>query len=136
MIIEIEKGLRAELVGDAGVTALVSTRVYNQQAPGGATYPYIVFSHQTGGDTNTTPTDEADVIYLVKGVSKSALEAQQIADAIRTALHKATLTLDDPWGALSGGCQHTNIVKFTENVEQSQIHHAGGLYRVRAEDTT
>lgn len=43
----IESALRAHLIANAGVTAIVGSRVYMKHAPTTATYPYIVM-HKIG----------------------------------------------------------------------------------------
>lgn len=40
----IESALRAHLIANAGVTAIVGSRVYMKRAPNSATYPYIVMN--------------------------------------------------------------------------------------------
>ncbi|MBN1964052.1 MAG: DUF3168 domain-containing protein [Anaerolineae bacterium] len=131
MLLAVAKGVYGELAAGTAITALVSTRIYNSQAPQTAeTLPYVVFSLASGGDTNDTPREELDVIVDVKAVAATALEAQQAADAIRATLHDADLTLDGDWAAVR--CQHHAAFFYAENVERRQYWHAGGSYRIRA----
>ena len=130
MIKEIEDAIYDKLVGDATVLGYVSTRVYLHMAPPGVALPYIVFIPNAGGDMNITPRQSADVNYAVKAVSDSVLEARNIADAIRGALHNEDLTMANSWTAYA--CQHQTVIHYVEQVERKQFFHAGGVYRIRA----
>jgi uncharacterized protein DUF3168 len=130
MIFSIGKGVGDKLAGTAGITAVVSTRIYFGEAPLEAAFPHIVFSLNAGGSTNRSPRDEFDVTLTVKCVAAKASTAAQVADLIRGALHNADLTLESPWNAYR--CQHDAVFQYIENKERVQYHHAGGTYRVRA----
>jgi hypothetical protein len=122
--------LRAKLAAASAVTSVVSTRIYNTQAPLEAALPYIVVALQAGGSTNRSPRDEFDLVLLVKCVAADGLQAGTVADAIRAALHEQAITLDSPWNAMD--CQHETAFQFVENEDRAQYWHAGGLYRLRA----
>ena len=86
----LQKGLRAALVANAGVTTLVSTRVYDEP-PQNVTFPYLRF-----GDINTTAFDTdtkvgATVAISLEANSRSAsgrVEAVKIVEAVNAALHR------------------------------------------------
>jgi hypothetical protein len=132
MLDAVLQGIVGLLNGAAGVTALVSTRVYFQQAPQEAALPYIIIDHVAGGDENITPRQSMDVMVQAKGVATTALAALQIGTAIRAALHlqHASMDMGATWRPID--VQHESIISFTEQVEQRQYFHSGGTFRVRA----
>lgn len=86
----LQKGLRAALVANAGVTALVSTRVYDEP-PQGVTFPYLRFVdiNPTAFDTDTKV--GATVAITLEANSRSAsgrVEAVKIVEAVNAALHR------------------------------------------------
>lgn len=86
----LQKGLRAALVADAGVTALVSTRVYDEP-PQDVVFPYIRFGgiDTTSFDTDTTEGAEIAVSFECHSRSPSGrVEAARVAEAIKSALHR------------------------------------------------
>lgn len=86
----LQKGIRAALVADAGVTALISTRVYDEP-PQDVTFPYARFNtiSPSAFDTDTTEGALVDLSLEVHSRSASGrVEAVQIAEAIKAALHR------------------------------------------------
>jgi hypothetical protein len=86
----IQKGLRATLVADAGVSALVSTRVYDEP-PQNVTFPYVRFLgiEPLRFDTDTTEGAIVSIGFEVHSRSASGrVEAARIAEAIKAALHR------------------------------------------------
>jgi hypothetical protein len=86
----LQKGLRARLVAVAGVTAIVSTRIYDEP-PQGVVFPYLRFDEITANvfDTDTTVGSSVDI--TIEGNSRSAsgrVEAVQMVEAVRAALHR------------------------------------------------
>lgn len=91
MTITIEEGLVYHLKNTAGVSALVSTRVYGNRIPQGATLPCLtvtristprVITHDTSGSAGTAhPRFQIDAWGELNGTVKS------IADAVRAALN-------------------------------------------------
>jgi hypothetical protein len=78
----------------AGVTALVSTRIYPDIATQGAVYPFVVYSVE-----GTLPTDTKDgpsgldvVQVAVMIYANTYTAAQDIAGAVRTALDRTAGT--------------------------------------------
>lgn len=132
MILSIMRGLGDKLSTASGVTAIVSTRIYAGQAPQNAPLPYIDMNIQAGGDDNASPVDSLDVLVAVKCVAgnMAMATAAGCADAIRAALHNATLTLEAPWTAYD--CQHETAFMYADNEERQGYQYAGGVYRVRA----
>ena len=80
----------------AGVTALVSTRIYPDMAPQNAVFPYIVFQK-----LNTSPTDTKEgvspldkLLVQVDCYSNNYDNAHSLAAAVRTALDRYTGTIN------------------------------------------
>src|SRR5262249_44694662 len=79
-----QKWIVGKLSGDANVAAAVGTRIYSDQAPEGATYPYVLFNLQSGGqDTRGVGTVRlmALPLFQIKIISKGSPTA-----AVRTAV--------------------------------------------------
>ena len=86
----LQKGLRARLVATAGVTAIVSTRVYDEP-PQAVTFPYLRFDQITANAFDTDSTLGSAVDITIEANSRSAsgrVEAVQIVEAVRAALHR------------------------------------------------
>lgn len=84
------------LSATAGVTALVSTRIYPDMAPQNVTFPYIVFQK-----LQTQPTDTKEgvskldkILVQVDCYSNNYDNAHSLAAAIRTALDRYTGTIN------------------------------------------
>jgi hypothetical protein len=86
----IQKGLRARLVANAGVTTIVSTRVYDEP-PQAVTFPYLRFDQITANAFDTDSTLGSVVDITIEANSRSAsgrVEAVQMVEAVRAALHR------------------------------------------------
>lgn len=86
----IQKGLRTTLVANAGVTAIVSTRVYDEP-PQAVTFPYLRFDQITANAFDTDSTVGSVVDITIEANSRSAsgrVEAVQMVEAVRAALHR------------------------------------------------
>lgn len=86
----LQKGLRAALVANAGVTALVSTRVYDEP-PQNVTFPYIRFGDITPAafDTDTALGSLVDISIEANSRSASGrVEAVKMVEAVKEALHR------------------------------------------------
>lgn len=86
------------LIADAGVSALVSTRVYDN-APDGVAYPYITFgpSQAVTDDVECIDGEENYLqidVWTQEGGSKRG--AKVICAAVKKALHNAALVLANP----------------------------------------
>lgn len=86
----LQKGLRAALVANSGVTALVSTRVYDEP-PQNVVFPYLRFGDITPNAFDTDTKVGASVDITLEASSRSAsgrVEAVQIVEAVNAALHR------------------------------------------------
>lgn len=84
----LEEALRTVLVGDAGVSALVGTRVYPLVIPNGASYPAIAY--QTIGremsQTQSGAISPEDARIQLTCVCTSYAGAKSLMEAIRNAV--------------------------------------------------
>ena len=90
--LELQKGLRAALVADSCLTALVAARVYDEppQAP---IYPFVRFGGIQPRSADTDGRTGAEVTFNVEGYLQTAgrFEATQIAQAVRNAQYAASI---------------------------------------------
>ena len=87
--LELQKGIRARLAGLSSITDLVSTRIYDEP-PTSVTYPFIRFGNITPSADDTDGRVGADVSFEIEAFSQATgrVEATQIAEAVRAALHR------------------------------------------------
>ena len=86
----LQKGLRAALVANSGVTDLVSTRVYDEPPPD-VVFPYLRFGDITPVAFDTDTLEGSLVSVSLEANSRSAsgrVEAAQIVEAVKAALHR------------------------------------------------
>lgn len=88
--LELQKGVRARLAALSSITDLVSTRIYDEP-PTSVTYPFIRFGNITPSADDTDGRVGADVSFEIEAFSQATgrVEATQIAEAIRAALHRS-----------------------------------------------
>lgn len=81
-----ETEFRALLAGNAGVTALVGSRIYQTAAAKGAALPLVAFSasHAINRGLDNTQLDD-EVTFEVQCWATSSAASDAIADAINTA---------------------------------------------------
>ena len=88
--LSFQKGVRAALVANSGVTDLVSTRVYDEP-PQGVVFPYLRFVeiNPTADDTDGTTGAKVDLTLQAHSRSASGrVQATQIIEAVYAALHR------------------------------------------------
>ena len=85
----IDEALRSMLVGDSGVTAIVSTRVFNGQVPQNTALDALSFSRITAQRSlaHHGPTAMTDSIFQISCWASSLLNAKNLAAAVRRLLH-------------------------------------------------
>lgn len=86
----LQKGLRAALVANAGVSAIVSTRIFDEP-PQNVVFPYLRFGDITPSafDTDTALGSLVDISIEANSRSASGrVEAVQIVEAVKEALHR------------------------------------------------
>jgi hypothetical protein len=126
------------LAADATLTGLVGSRIYQDVAPGGATFPYVVFFLLDPGDTlNTTGTSQEIIwqptLWLVKGVHKMSGYGAPLAtieSRIFALLHKATNAA--PALGTMWTCYRVRPFQMPETGPGGeQYRHLGGVYRIK-----
>lgn len=116
------------------LTDVVGTgKIFSTLAPEGTARPYIIFSLAGGGLLNESPRESFDVTVTVKCVSKTAAQAQTVADLIEGLLHETTITATG-WHDVR--VQQSNMFMYQETIDSQQIWHAGANYRLRSAKLT
>lgn len=85
-----QAALVATLRADAGVSALVGSRVYDEP-PHGVTFPYIRIDDISPSPFDTTCTEGAEVqigLEVHSRATQGRVEAVAIAEAVQAALHR------------------------------------------------
>ena len=126
--------LATELAADAGVSALVSSRIYEAQGPQGATFPYVVFALNRGADTHFSGSNGrafSRIRYVVRAVTEGNSFAR--ADVIARAVDAALVGRDEVV-TVDGQGYHIQVVgretpvRYPETVEGVRYNHVGGIY--------
>lgn len=137
MSVPIRRALYGKMAGDTTLTALLATppagyskSIYYQQAPEGATYPYVIFNKQAGTPRYALGDRIHDnEIWLIKAVDRS--DTADTADAIASRLD-ALLT--DGTLSISGNTQlylrRESDVDYPETVDGALYRHAGSNFRL------
>jgi hypothetical protein len=134
----VRRALYGKLAGDTTLTNLLGTpapgyskAIYHDEAPGGADYPYVIFSKSAGTPTEAfqAPSAFEDDIWLVKGIDRNSTAdtAEAIQARIQALLNDATLTIS---GATHTYLRRQSDVQYPETVQGVRYKHAGALYRL------
>ena len=86
----LQKGIRATLAANAGVSALVGTRIYDEP-PQNVTFPYMRFGDIEPSAFDTDNTEGSLAGISIEAHSRSAsgrVEAVQMVEAVKEALHR------------------------------------------------
>lgn len=112
---ELNDAIYNKLAANAPILAAVGTRIYRGVAPTGAVYPLITYQVNGGGELTETPADSMEIYYLVQALSRvSSAEAGSLAELIRTALHKQTLTISGWVNIWTSAGQHFDPVELDQ----------------------
>lgn len=112
----LAEGLRAALIEDAGVSAIVGTRVYPQVAPQGAASPYLVYSQVSGArewDLDCVA-GLGNPVFQVTAWADTYAAAQALADAVRAAVSAASAAGDLGGETIQGATIENEIDQFEE----------------------
>lgn len=119
------------LTGDSAVQAMISGRVYPEQAPEGAQAPFIVYSivsNSPSDSKNGTPIDQAQV--EVFSINTTYANTNELADKVRAALDRSNITVDVAEGeVIVDSIQYTNEV--TEVNTEKKMYIAIQDYTIR-----
>jgi hypothetical protein len=86
----LQKGIRAALAANSGVTALVGARIYDEP-PQNVTFPYIRFGDIDPSAFDTDTIEGALTGLSIEAHSRSAsgrVEAVRMVEAVKAALHR------------------------------------------------
>jgi hypothetical protein len=128
----LDTALYSRLQTTSAVTSLLAgtTSIFHLQAPETASFPYIVFNIQGGGDVNDTSIRLKNLVLNIRAYatgSNGAAQAGSIDAQIDTALHLSPLTVSgwtDIWMA-----RETDIELVENQPNGIQVFTSGGLYR-------
>ena len=124
----IEQALRTYMIGQSGITDLVSTRIHFVKAPQDIDKPYIVIykisgprlhSHD-GGDGLAHPRFQVSIF------AETYAAAKEIAAAIQSALQGYSGTMGGDGGVVVGNVLYEDENDFWE--EQTQLYHVACDY--------
>lgn len=121
------------LRADAGLTALVGTRVFADAAPANTVFPYTIALFQSGLDRNAIPVDArilVQVSYFVKAVTQADdyVTANAIADRIDLVLIGASGAVP-AHGINVGVIYRTEVIRYIEIEDGRRVNHLGATYR-------
>jgi len=132
MINELAGAMYTRLSGGTALTDLLAstTSIYHGRVPDGASFPYVVFNLQGGGDENIVPSRMKNLVLYVRGYSKTSQASAGSIDAqIDTLLHGQTLSVSgwvNFWTA-----RESDLSGFEPMPNGETIWNAGGMYRIR-----
>lgn len=92
---ELQKAAYGALVADAALVALLGGERIYDDVPRGAAYPYVTFGPSTTRDWSTGTETGSEHLVTLRVWSKAGgeKEVHLVLEALRTALHEASLTL-------------------------------------------
>ena len=128
----LNQSLYNKLNGATALTALLAgtTSIYAQQAPESASYPYVVYNVQGGGDTNDTANRLKNLVVFVRGYSKTSnANAGSIDAQIDAALHMVPFTGMSGWTNI-WLARETDLESVENPPTGGQVWMNGGLYRI------
>lgn len=132
------RGIYGKLAGDTTLNNLLATppsayskSIYFHEAPQNATYPFVIFSKQSGTPTQAfaDPSVFDSDVWLIKGVDRnsSADPAEAIAARIVALLNDATLSIS---GATNLFLRRQSDVQYPEDSDGVLFQHVGCLFRL------
>ena len=126
---DLDATIYTALSGAAGVTALVSTKIYAIQAPAGTALPYVTFEIASGLIGNVVPRDTINYVVRVHAWASTRAAAASLSGAIYTALHETAPAISG-WNNYWTVCDGEQ--RFVENVSGTQIYHFVWDVRIKA----
>ena len=130
----LETALYEALTGGTALAALLAgtASVYNNIAPPGSAFDYVVFNQQVGDDENMDAHRRVDWRYMVKGISSVSMAAGgSIAAEIDSLLHAIPLTVS---GWTNIWQRRLSTVRYQEVTAEGEcFYHCGGIYQFRLE---
>ena len=105
-----------------------SASIYRIQAPNEVAFPFVVFSVNSGGPRNETPSDRRDEVVWIRAYSKLGPgQAGSIDAAISGLLHNQPVTVT---GYTTMHVQRELDAEFVDNLPNTEpVWMCGGMYR-------
>jgi len=93
---ELQKAVYGALVADTGLAALLGGAWVYDEVPRGAAFPYVTFGPSAVRDWSAGTETASEHVFTLRVWSKHGgeREVHRILEAIRAALHDASLSLD------------------------------------------
>lgn len=131
--VNVEKAI-FDTLNVAAVVAVATGGVYNSQARKKTKPPYVIFQIMAKTDENSFNGRYANAIYMVKAVSQSEWpkEALDVDTQIDSVMEDASLTVSGYSNLL---CRRESDFILAETVNGQIWQHAGGLYRIIADQS-
>lgn len=136
-MIAIRRAIYGKLAGDTTLNALLGTpapgfskSIYYQQAPQGASFPYVIFNDQAQTPRFALASKAYDNdVWLIKGVDRSgtADPVDAIKDRLETLLTDATLSIS---GRTNIYLRPESSVGYPETTDGELYRHSGWNFRV------
>ena len=128
----VEQWMYSTMAADPTIAGAVSTRIYADEAPQGATFPLVVFAHIGNTDVLRTMSNGrmAKVIYLVRAVDKGSSAVgvvKTIADRFDPLLLVKNVTVD---GVLINYVQHDQHTIRKDSSEGVPMSYLGSYYLI------
>lgn len=120
---EIEAALYDELVNDAGVSALVGTRIYPLLVPQEQAYPAVAYQviskYRTASQSGKNQIVEARIQYTINASTYTSLRS--VAAAVRAALEGFTGVMGGVGGVDVHSCYWDNEVDGAQTVNGAAV---------------
>lgn len=127
----LDAALYTKIQGVSAITSLLggTTEIYSINAPESATFPYVVFSVQSGGDDNLDPRRTKNIVYFIRAYSKTEkAQAGTIDDLLDTTLHLQSVSVsgwNNYWLA-----REEDLESVEYPPSNQPIYMVGGFYRL------
>lgn len=133
----IERWIYNALISDAQAAAVIADRVFSDQAPEGAAYPFVVFNFQFGEDVNGVGACRvlSKSTYQVKVIAREDDDnTRLVADRIDEVIGKAKAAQHPSDSSLKFSGRRQSPIRYTEPGRDSsrRFRHLGGLYEITA----
>lgn len=94
-LFEVQKAVYARLLADAGVSALVGARIYDELPPDEPAYPYVHLGEMLTSrfDVKEAAGWEVELTIHVWSRYRGKKEAQNVLDAVEATLNRAALVV-------------------------------------------
>lgn len=96
--LDLQAAIVAALTDSDDLTAIIGTRIYQDAPPGNWPGPYVTIGEGQVLDASDECLDAVDVVAVIHAWSRKPpgfIEVKRMAWAIKSALHNATLTLEN-----------------------------------------